>query len=259
MQHLRMSFLQNNMKAIVVIGIILIASGVVITVVVLNSNDRITVTLLYNAGVMIEVDDTRIYIDPFDLPSDYSSYPADFIFVTHDHGDHYDPSSLDLIETESTRLFFPAIMSEEATLYGAEPVQPEDTFTFADFSVRCFYMYTMPGSEQSSHPQENNYTSYILDLGGFTLFHAGDSWNIEEYEQLTGQIDLALLPLGPGCQTMTGIDVVRVIETIEPRYFIPIHYAEDTKDLFIELYKADVEACGCTFINLDYYSSYGFN
>ncbi len=244
---------------IIIIGLILVTSGVVITAVVLNSNDKIKVTLLYNAGVMIETEDSRIYIDPFNLPSKYSNYPADLILITHDHGDHYDPSSIDLIVTKNTRLFFPAIMSLEATQYGADSVQPEDAFVFNNFNVSCFYMYTMPGSDQSSHPQSNNYTSYIIELEGFTIFHAGDSWNINEYEQLNGEIDLVLLPLGPGCQTMTEIDVVRTVETIEPSYFIPIHFTEEAKETFVDLYKEDVETCGCKFINLDYYDSYGFN
>ena len=254
-----MNFFQRNLKILVIISAILVTSGVVLAVVVLNSNDTIKETLLYNAGVMIEAKGTRIYIDPYDLPSDYSDYPADLILITHDHGDHYDPSSIDIIKTENTKLVFPAIMRIAAIAYDADSVQPEDTFIFNTFNVTCFYMYTMPGSTESSHPQSFNYTSYIIDLGGFTIFHAGDSWNIPEYEQLKGGIDLAFLPLGPGCQTMTGIDVVRVVETIEPSFFIPIHYTEDAKESFVDQYKADVEACGCVFINLDYYASYTFN
>ncbi len=254
-----MSFLQNNLKYIAIIGTLVIISGVGITAIVLNSDAGINVKLLDNAGVMIEADNTRIYIDPYNLPSDYSNYPADAILITHDHGDHYDPTSIDIIKTDDTRLFFPAIMSSEASLYGATSVVPEDTFEINNFDVRCFYMYTMPGSPDSSHPQENNYTSFIVEFGGFSIFHAGDSWNIYEYEQLSGEIDLALLPLGPGCQTMTGTDVVSVLETIEPRYFIPIHFTVDGKEIFIIQYEDNVEDCGCNFIDLEYFSSKTFN
>ena len=259
-----MDFLKNNLKAIAIIsGVIFTAiiSGVVIATVVFDSDHTITVTLLDNAGVMIETEDTRIYIDPYNLPNSYSDYPADLICITHDHGDHYDPFSLDLIITENTTLLFPATMTIQVAEYGAEPVQPEDSFEFNDLNVNvtCFYMYTMPGSAQSSHPRSNNYTSFIIELEDFTIFHAGDSWNIEEYSQLTGEIDLALLPIGPGCQTMTGEDVVSAIETIEPKYMIPIHFTEDMQNTFVELYKADVEACGCKYINLDYFSSCGFS
>ena len=90
------------------------------------------------------------------------------------------------------------------------------------------------------------------------ISHAGDSWNIDEYEQLNGEIDLALLPLGPGCQTMTGTDVVSVLETIEPSYFIPIHFTDDGKELFIIQYKDNVQDFGCNFIDLEYFSSKTF-
>ncbi len=266
-----MNFLQKISKKIALIGILVITSGVVITAVVVtshsmnesnnatNSNDGIRVRLLNNAGVMIETEDTRIYIDPYDLPSNYSNYPADAILITHNHGDHYDPTSIDIIKTDNTSFYFPAIMITEAFQYGANSVIPEDTFVIDNINVRCFYMYTMPGSPDSSHPQSNNYTSYIIEIEGFTIFHAGDSWNIDEYEELTGEIDLVLLPLGPGCQTMTGIDVITVIETIDPSSFIPIHFTEDGKQSFIDQYKDNVEDSGCEFIDLEYYESYIIN
>ena len=254
-----MSFLQNNMKYVVIISALVITSGVVIAAVVLTQNDGIKVKLLENAGVMIEYDDTRIYIDPFYLPSSYSDYPADAILITHDHGDHYDSTSIDLIKKGDTDFYFPAIMSAEALLYDATPVVPEDTFTVNNFNVTCFYMYTMPGSPDSSHPKSSNYTSYIIEIEDFTIFHAGDSWNIVEYEQLAGEIDLVLLPLGPGCQTMTEADVVTVIETINPRYFIPIHFTDEGKESFIDGYKDDVEDCGCKLINLEYFHSKTFS
>jgi L-ascorbate metabolism protein UlaG (beta-lactamase superfamily) len=203
---------------------------------------------------MIETEETRIYIDPFDLPTNYSDYPADAILITHEHGDHYDPTSIDIISDENTSFYFPAIMITEAFQYGATSVRPEDTFAINNINVRCFYMYTEPG-----HPLENNYTSYIIDIGGFTLFHAGDSWKIDEYEQLTDEIDLVLLPIGPGCQTMTGVDVVGVIATIDPSYFIPIHYTVDGKESFIAQYQISVENAGCELIDLEYYASYYFD
>ena len=86
------------MKYVVIISALVITSGVVITAVVLTPNNGIKVTLLENAGTMIEYDDTRIYIDPFDLSSSYSNYPADAILITHEHGDHYDPTSIDIIQ-----------------------------------------------------------------------------------------------------------------------------------------------------------------
>ncbi len=252
-----MNFMKQNIKTIVIIGILVIATGTAITVSLMDTEDIITINLLNNAGVMIEADDTRIYIDPYGLPADYSEFPADAILITHDHGDHYDPSSIDIIKSDETEFYFPQIMRNQITEYSAIAVVPEDTFSINDFNIRCFYMYTIPvPGYGSSHPVENNYTSYIIEYNDFSIFHSGDSSNIDEYEQIAGEIDLVLLPLGPGCQTMTGLDVVAAIQQIEPSYFIPIHFSDEQKDIFIEDYKANVESCDCTFLDLDYFESF---
>jgi hypothetical protein len=58
---------------------------------------------------------------------------------------------------------------------------------------------------------------------------------------------------------MTGIDVVSAIETIEPSYFIPIHFTEDGKGLFISQYMDNIEDSGCKFVDLEYFDSYKFS
>lgn len=220
----------------------------------------LNVTLLTNAGVMIETNETRIYIDPIELNETFADYPADIVCITHPHGDHYNQTSLDIIKTDDTVFIFPANMSTEVALYDAIPVVPGDSILVGDINITAFYMYTFAVYPYpASHPREANWTSYIIDIDGFVLFHAGDSKNIAEYHQLTGLIDLALLPLGPGCQTMAGYEIVVVLEAINPTYFIPIHYQEGAQDTWIASYGDDVEELtDCTPIVLDYWTMYSF-
>ncbi|MFX1369310.1 MAG: MBL fold metallo-hydrolase, partial [Promethearchaeota archaeon] len=50
----------------------------------------VNITLLENAGVMIEADDVRIFVDPISLNDTFmDEHPADAILITHPHGDHY--------------------------------------------------------------------------------------------------------------------------------------------------------------------------
>ena len=228
-----------------------------------NSNpadDSIKLTLLYNAGVMIETDGMRIYIDPYNLPDNYTDLPADIILITHPHGDHYDSSVMDMLQKNETVNVFPANMSLEIIRYDGVGVNPGDQLQFGSINITAFYMYTWaPEGYEPSHPRENNWTSYIIDIDGFKIFHAGDSKNIEEYEMLTGQIDIALLPLGPGCQTMFNMEVVEALEVIQPRYFIPIHYEEGADATFITIYGSLVEQnAGCEIVHLAYYESHTF-
>ena len=226
-----------------------------------NPTDGLVVTLLTNAGVMIETNETRIYIDPIQLNDSFAEYPADIICVTHPHSDHYDPDSLDVIGTDDTVFIFPANMSAEVALYDATPVVPGDSVIIGDINITAFYMYTFPVPPYpASHPVEANWTSYIIDIDGFVLFHAGDSKNLVEYYQLNGLIDIAFLPLGPGCQTMANYEVVEAIARINPSYFIPIHYEEGVQNTWITAYADNVEdSSDCTPIVLDYWTSHTFD
>ena len=67
--------------AVVAILVVVMGVGTFAGFTLLNpppaESDTIVLTLLENAGVMIEADGMRIYVDPINLPSNYSSLPAD--------------------------------------------------------------------------------------------------------------------------------------------------------------------------------------
>jgi len=221
----------------------------------------INVTLLNNAGVMIEVGDQRIYIDPVDLPSSYSDLPADAILITHEHGDHCQNEVIDMLQKEGTMNVFPIIMRVQIEKHDGIGVAPEDELMMGDIRITPFYMYTFAPdpSMSASHPAESQYTSYIVDIGGFTIFHGGDSKNLDEYRDLTGTINVAMLPLGPGCQTMAEDEVVAALGAIEPDYFIPIHFQGDANDQFCARFRGSIEAiAGCEVCNLDHYTTQAF-
>ncbi len=222
----------------------------------INTN-AIHFTLLENAGVMIEVNGFRVYVDPTNLPDSYGNLPADVVLVTHPHLDHYDVASINLIQKETTVNVFPASMPLEIARHHGQGVQPRDELQVASVRLTAFFMYTfdIEGGD-ASHPIGENYTSYIIEIGGLTFFHAGDSKNIPEYSELQGTIDVALLPLGPGCQTMFNQEVVDALEVIQPRYFVPIHYAEGANIEWIATYGP--QCTMCQIINLAYWQPTNF-
>jgi L-ascorbate metabolism protein UlaG (beta-lactamase superfamily) len=225
-----------------------------------NSAEGITVTLLTNAGIMIETGDKRIYIDPIDLPQTYRDKPADAVLITHDHGDHYQYASINMVQKEGTVNVFPTMMDSEIARHDGVGAAPGDELMVGEIKVTAYYMYTLSpdGSMPASHPAESGYCSYIVDIDGFTIFHAGDSKLLPEYDELTGTINVACLPLGPGCQTMCDTEIVDVVRVIQPDYFIPIHYIEDSYNQFNRTYKRMVESEDCTACMLEEFTSYTF-
>ncbi len=248
---------------VVVLGVGVFAGYSLLNTPPVSEDTSIKLTLLGNAGVMIEADGMRIYIDPYTLPSNYSTLPADAVLITHPHGDHYNSTCIDMLQKPSTVNILPNNMTAELAAHDGVGVNPLDTVQVGNINITAFYMYTeiwIDGERFASHPSEANWTSYIIDINGFKILHAGDSKNITEYELISGQMDVVLLPLGPGCQAMTGLEVVDAIDKLQPDYFIPIHfeyffYSEN----FVQAYDADIAACSdCTPMAIEYFSSYTF-
>lgn len=253
--------------AVVTILVVVMGVGVFAGYTFLNTpqppeDTSIKLTLLDNAGVMIEADGMRIYIDPINLPSNYSTLPADAILITHPHGDHYNSTCINMLQKPSTVNVFPDNMSTEVATHNGVGVDPLDSVQVGNINITAFYMYTEVWIDDvrfASHPSEANWTSYIIDINGFKIFHAGDSKNITEYELITGQMDVVLLPLGPGCQSMTGLEVVDAIDKLQPVYFIPIHTTNINAELFIIAYTDEIAECSdCTPFWLDHFTSYTF-
>ena len=242
--------------SVVIVSIVTIV-GAPLLLMSLNPTNPVRVTLLDNAGVMVEADGLRVYIDPINLQSEYMDYPADAVLITHPHEDHYQSAIVDMLQKDETINVFPENMTAAISQHDGTGVDPGDQVQVGHIIITAFYMYTFPvGEGVATHPREANWTSYIIDINGFTLFHAGDSKNLNEYNQLTGSIEVALLPLGPGCQTMAGQEVVDAIHTIQPQWFIPIHYEIGANDQFILDYGSQLT--DCEIVNLNYFTSHEF-
>lgn len=245
----------------IIISVVVIASlaiGLpVVGLTLINTGNSVHFQLLENAGVMIEGQGMRIYVDPISLPASYQSLPADVILVTHPHGDHYESTSINLLQKEGTVNVFPESMTTEITTHNGVGVNPQDELQFGPVTITAFFMYTFDvDGGDASHPIEENWTSYIIEIGGVTFFHAGDSKNISEYSELHGIIDVALLPLGPGCQTMFNQEVVDALAVIQPRYFVPIHYAEGANIEWITTYGS--QCTMCQIVSLAYWQAFNF-
>jgi L-ascorbate metabolism protein UlaG (beta-lactamase superfamily) len=189
-----------------------------------NTN-KVTITHIksdnahYNVStVCIEGNGTRVYIDLYDLPQNYSNKPADVIFITHSHFAHYDPISIDLVAQDTTIFIGPSSCSEFITNYDGVGVIPGDNGTAAGIQYEAFKAYN------TAHPSEDNLCGYIITVNGIQIFHSGDTGNIPEFQDLKGEIDVLILAVGSSYATMTFEDAIDAIGVIQPKYFIPIHY-----------------------------------
>ena len=218
-----------------------------------QKSNKLTVTFIYRAGIMLEHNFKRIYIDPYVLLGDYSKKQADAIFITHSHEDHLSTYDINKIYTSKTTIYCPASDSALLAQYNTIPLQPMEEGMYGKIPFQAFPMYT----NSTVHPIENNWVGYILDFKGFTLFHAGDSDCIPEYAQLEGKIDVLFLPIYDSYNMMGPAEVNQTIHIIQPRYMIPIHYLDAALEVFMNDYAPYIT--NTTILNLGLQESHTFS
>ena len=210
----------KKQASIIILLIIFIPSAAANT----NKN-QVTITQIksdnqyYNVSmVCIEGNNTRVYIDLFDIPQEYADKPADVIFITHEHLAHYDPTSIDLVAQNTTTFIGPSSCNEFISKYNGTGVMPGDNGTVAGIQYEAFRAYN------AAHTYHENLCGYIITVNGFRIFHSGDTGNIPEFQDLEGTIDVLILAVGSSYATMTFDDAIDAIGVIKPKYLIPTHY-----------------------------------
>ena len=181
---------------------------------------------LMHSCIRIEFDGKEIQIDPVlklgNRTVDYAAMPkADYLFVTHEHGDHYDANAIKLLSTDKTQL----VMNKRcAEMYGAGRVMTNgDRLQLADMSVEAVPAYNNTEGRTQFHPKGRD-NGYILTIDGLRIYIAGDTEDIPEMSQIK-DIDIAFLPCNQP-YTMTPEQLVRAAKVIKPKVLFPYHYGQ---------------------------------
>ena len=181
---------------------------------------------LMHACIRIQYDGKEIQIDPVsklgNRTVNYATMPkADYIFVTHEHGDHYDAGALKLLSGDKTQL----VMNKRcADMYGSGKVMVNgDKLQLGDIAVEAVAAYnSTPGREQF-HPKGRD-NGYILTIDGLRIYIAGDTEDIPEMSTVK-DVDIAFLPCNQPF-TMTPEQLIRAAKVIKPRVLFPYHYGQ---------------------------------
>jgi L-ascorbate metabolism protein UlaG (beta-lactamase superfamily) len=164
-------------------------------------------------------DDRTIYIDPWEVTGEPE--PADAIFLTHAHFDHYSPDDIGKLRTPDTVIVAPRDIAAELT-GNVQGVGPGDTFEAAGIKGETVPAYNTVEHRLQSHPQANDWVGYLLDLGGVWHYHAGDTDALPELEGLRAQV--AFVPIGGGDFTMDPAEAAGLVKKISPEVAVPMHY-----------------------------------
>ena len=197
-------------------------------------------TALMHASIRIVYEGTEIEIDPVrqlgKRTTDYTAMPkADYIFVTHEHGDHFDPEAIQLLTGERTQLITNRRCGEQ-TGYGTLLANGEGLRLPGGITVEAVPAYNTTEGHLQYHPKGRD-NGYVLTIGGTRIYIAGDTEDIPEMEQLK-DIDVAFLPCNQP-YTMTPDQLMRAARMVKPKVLFPYHFGQTDVSRLPDLLRED--------------------
>lgn len=180
------------------------------------------ITVNSNNSVRIELDGKIIYVDPYEIEG--SPQDADYIFVTHDHYDHFSLDDINKILKRETAFIVPMPMDKKVrknTAAGINyPVVPGKSYEVNGLSFETVAMYN---KLKPFHPKKARWCGYIINVSGKRIYIAGDIDDIDEAFAVS--CDIAMVPIG-GFYTMNYKEAAGLINKIKPKVAIPTHYGK---------------------------------
>lgn len=203
--------------------------------------ERVSVRLTWlgHSTVLVELPGLTFMTDPFlgdrlgplkrhgPIPDPGLLPAADLVLISHAHPDHFDPASIRALGG-SPRLLVPAGMvpaaSRVAPAARVDGMQVGDVRGFGAWRVtavpaRHWRWPGIPGADS---------IGYLVE-GPVNVYFAGDTGTFREMGDLTGRVDIALLPIGrwgpqPTPGHLTPRSAARVAALIGASTVLPIHW-----------------------------------
>lgn len=188
-----------------------------------RDGNKLKIKFFAHSSLSFEYEGRQIYIDPVKGHAAYGSLPkADAILVTHEHYDHYDAATVELLSTPAT--VFIGSPSTVGLRGSGEAMAAGETKSLPFMEIEAVPAYNTDPGKQGFHPRERGDVGYILTFGGTRVYVAGDTEDTPEMLALK-DIDIAFLPVNQP-YTMTEEQAARAVKAIRPKIFYPYHYGQ---------------------------------
>lgn len=190
----------------------------------------ISITSHGHATYSLNIDGTKVVVDPFFAPDNplaqksVDEIDADFILVTHGHGDHIS-HALPLAQRTDALIISNFEIVNWFNGQGYEKTHPQHigggfTHPFGHLKLTiAFHGSGLPDGSYGGNP-----AGLLLTLGEKKIYIAGDTAVYSDMSLIgRGGLDLAILPIGDNF-TMGPDDALLALDFLKPDKVIPCHY-----------------------------------
>ena len=197
----------------------------------------IKITWLGQAGLLIDINGTKIIVDPYlsnsiqkvnpqkkrnmEIDESYLKIVPDILVCTHNHLDHVDPETLKhyLENEESITVLAPQSAWEETRKFGGN----HNYIRFnrhTEVSLGDIKFSSVKAEHSDIHP-----IGVIIEAEGKKLYITGDTlYNTEIFSDIPENIDAVFLPINGEGNNMNMADALRFCQKINPKIAVPVHW-----------------------------------
>ena len=197
---------------------------------------------LGHSTIKINKSNKIIYIDPYNIKNGLND--ADYIFITHNHYDHFSEVDIKKVKNNETIIIITEDLYTNTLKLGFNgmniiTVKPNENYQVDGIKFSTISAYN---TNKTFHPKENEWVGYIIELENSKYYIAGDTDITDENKKV--KCDVAFVPVG-GTYTMDFKEAAHLINEIKPKIAVPIHYGsivgtdQDATD-FVKLLRPDV-------------------
>ena len=210
----------------------------------MNIKNKITIN--EHSSIRIIESDKVFYFDPFNIEKKIND--ANYIFITHEHYDHFDVKSILNVMNEKTIFIYPKTMETkfnndlEVNMSNVIKVEPNEEIELGE-GIQC-KIVSAYNLNKKFHEKIKKWVGFVLYVNGTSYYVTGDTDLIDEIKQI--DCDVLLIPIG-GTYTMDVNEAVELVNIINPKVVIPTHYGSVVGDKklgkkFLSLVDNNIEA-----------------
>ncbi len=189
-----------------------------------SENGEIVVVPIKESSFVLQVPGLVIYNDPAGGKRLFEGQPpADLVLICHEHEDHFDIGTLEVVMGVNTRLVVnPAtlqLLPNELKARAVALANGEST-RIGSVEIEAIPAYHLSPAYTKYHPQGRD-NGYLLSVDGRRIYISGDADAIPEMRALQA-IDIAFLSISRW--TLTAEQGASAVASFKPTVVYPYHY-----------------------------------